>query len=60
MDNYNNNVYIINDWLGRIMLNEKEQIKFEQLLKIIAESDDMAVMQISNKAMELVNEINNL
>ena len=42
------------------MLNKEEQMEFLKLLKRVAQSDDMSLMQISNKAQELLDEINNL
>ena len=42
------------------MLNETEQLQFMDLLRRIADSDDMAIMNISNKANELITLIEEL
>lgn len=41
-------------------MSEKENIQFYKLLEKLVNSDDMAIMHISNKASELLELINEL
>jgi len=41
-------------------MTEAEQVEFMRLLQKQANSTDMAIMQVSNKAQELLNAINEL